>query len=182
MKHIVNFLSVALIGAGLVGSLLIPEQLLLGWMVIILLLALLVSVALGAYWASRLKQIDLNHLDDKKIDEAIEAVMRGELGWLQGIRPRGSSENIKMVTATSSMELISKRYMSSPLLGVAVIGGGTLISIGIDPFGGYGIFGALLVSGLGRAIAIVIALYLLLSSASAYFAGLFLFKSKGEKA
>ena len=182
MKHIVNFLGGALLGVGSIGSLLVSEQFLFDWVVIILLLAILVSLALGAYWASGLKKIDLNYFDGKTIDEAIEVAMRGELRWLQGIRPRGNLVDLKMATATSLMELVSKRYMSSSLLGIAIVGGGALISIGIDPFNGHGIFGALLATSLGRAIAIAIALYLLLSSASAYFLGLFLSKSKGGEA
>lgn len=179
MKRVVNFFGGTLLGVSLIGSLLMPKEFFFGWTIVILILAFPISMALGVYWASKLKTVDFQNLNDSSINKAIEAVMRSELVWLQGIRPRGNLINAKLAAAKSPTELISRQYTSGPLLGIAILGGGALISIGLDPLNGHGIFGALLATSFGRAIAVAIALYLFLSSASAYFAGLFLFKSKG---
>jgi hypothetical protein len=170
MKQLIQMSAIALLIAGFVSPFFVTQSVYVNLILALIAAGVLLSLGLGVYWFIALKKITIPM--NAEFESNFENVMRGELFWLQGIRPKMKLSNARQWTAGSSTVLVGSNYATAFIFVIFVFAVGVLYMLGheLNPTG---MFGALLGTSIGKGLAVSFLLYLLVSSASIFITGVF---------
>lgn len=141
--------------------------------------SIVISISIGILWFTTIKRAMANSAI-ADVHKTIDALLKTQNGWLQGVRLIGSASHIVGSSDTKSgMNAIRHRFMSSFLMGIWALGIGTVAPLIFeDASSSRGLFGMLLQSPEGKGLAIVFGLYISISSLAFFTVGFLAFVNK----
>lgn len=170
MKLSIQITATILLTVGFLSPFFVAQSIYMNYIFALIFAGIILSLGLGAHWYVVLKKggVAVN----SEFESNFEKVMRSELFWLQGVRPKMKLNNARQWMGDSSMVLVGKNYATTFIFVIFAFSVGVLYMLG-SQVNSTGIFGALLDTSLGKGVAVSFLLYLLVSSASIFVTGLF---------